>query len=179
MRTTVEVICVVILLILSVNISFAVKDYLYIVRFDKGEMFTDFDPQKVEVSLSKEYVKDGKISLKINYKDKAFVGEWKPMRAFWTGYSKINFFIYNDSNEERELIFRIKGARQPSKSPENTFETTLKLLPGYNEYSIDLTKAICNDGKSLLDLNGVYVYSFENKVEKPLTIYLSGFKLVK
>jgi len=169
------------LLISFLLISFvspAAKDYLYVVKFDKGEMFSDVSPD-INMSLSKEHGKDGKISLKIIYEKDGFLGEWKPVRAFWGDYSKLTFYIYNDSAEEKTLTLRIKGAKEPPKTPENTFEIVLKLPPKESFQEIDLKKAVCLDGKSLLDYSKIYVYSFDNKDGKPLTVYLSEFKLVK
>jgi len=167
------------IIMFTVNISFAARDYMYILKFDKGEMFNDFDPQKVEMSLSKEHAKDGKVSMKLVFKTNAGIGELKPTRAIWTGYSKVKFCIYNDSNEERELVFRVKGAKEPPNAPSNTYDVKLKLPPGESEHTINLTEAVCNDGVSRLDISRIYLYAFSNRSEKPLTIYVSDFKLVK
>ena len=155
------------------------RDYMYILKFDKGEMFSDFDAQKVSLSLSKEHGKDGKVCMKIEFKTNSSVGEWNPSRKMWSDYSKVAFHIFSEDTEERDLKFRVKGAAQPVNDPKNTFDTVLKIKPGDGDYTVDLSNAVCNDKESKLDTKSIYLYAFTNSSEKPLTIYLSDFKLMK
>lgn len=172
-------ILIVIVVLSLAGTSFAARDYMYILKFDKGEMFNDFDSQKVESSLSREHAKGSKVSMKLCFKTNAAIGELRPSRSIWTGYSKVKFNVFSEENDGRELVFRIKGAKEPPNDPSNTCDIKLKLPPGESEHTIDLTTVKCNDGTSSLDVSKVYLYAFSNKSEKPLTIYISDFKLVK
>jgi hypothetical protein len=155
------------------------RDFLYVLKFDKGELFSDFDAQKVSMSLSKEHGKDGKVCMKIEFKTNSSVGEWKPGRNCWDGYSKAVFHVFSEAAEERDLKFRVKGAVEPVNDPKNTFDTIIKIKPGDGDYTVDLAGAVCNDKASKLDIKNIYLYAFTNGAETPLTIYLSDFKLIK
>jgi|GEM_PF-6463424 len=155
------------------------KNFMYILKFDKGEMFSDFDPAQVEATLSKEHVKESKVNIKLNFKTKAGIGEWKPTRAIWKDFSKVKFWAFNESNEERQLKFVVKGAKQPPNADTNRMDHICKLPPGESEHIIDLKTEKCKDGVSYLDLSNIYLYAFSNPEEKPLTVYISDLQIIK
>lgn len=168
-----------VLYIQDVYVATEEGDYQYILKFHKGDVFTVVR-DKAQVSLSKKHAKK-KYSLKLDFKGgPTWVGEFQPQRQFWTGFSKVEISIYNDSDKERIIWFTVKGAdtKKPN-APSNTFITPLKLPPGESEHSIDLTRAICADGRTLLDYSKIYLYNFGHRSEEPFVIYLREFKLVK
>ena len=153
------------------------RDFMNILKFDKGEMFNDFS--NASQALSKEHGKDGKVCMKITYNGKGWMGEMNPARKVWSDFSRVQFVIFNDSTSEREIRFTIKGAKEPPNAPENTSSTPLTIPPGESTQTVDLTKIICLDGKSPLDYSKIYIYAFSSRSEEPLTIYISDFKLIK
>ncbi|OGF50778.1 MAG: hypothetical protein A2231_05470 [Candidatus Firestonebacteria bacterium RIFOXYA2_FULL_40_8] len=174
-----NVIMTVLLAACFTSVSFG-KDFLYIMKFDKGEMFGDFNQAKAIVSLSKKNTKDGKLGIKIKYSEKGiWVGEWGPLRRKWNEFSKVTFYIFNEEEKERQIVFRIKGAKNPVNTPENTVEVKIKLPAGASEHTVNIAAELCMDGKSTLDLSSIAGYSFVNMEDDPLTIVVSEFKLLK
>ncbi|OGF51253.1 MAG: hypothetical protein A2231_07020 [Candidatus Firestonebacteria bacterium RIFOXYA2_FULL_40_8] len=156
------------------------KDFMFILKFDKGEMFNDFDPSKVEMGLAKEHMAKGaKVSMKLMFKTKCGIGELHPGRAAWGEFTKMTFTVYNDSKEERKMKVIVKGAKEPANGDTNRMDYVCKLPPGESVQTIDLTKEKCKDGTSTLDLSKIYLYAFSNPDEEPLTVYISDLKLVK
>jgi len=157
----------------------AVKESKFILKFDKGETFTPHDTF-TEASLTKEHATEGeKYRMKITYKGKGSVGEFGPTRAFWGDYPKVCFNVFSESPVERNMIFRVKGAKEPLNGPQNTLDAKIKVPSGESVQVIDMTKELCNDGKSLVDASKVYLYGISNREEEPLVIYVGSFRLVK
>ena len=166
------------ILALSIGISFAVKDSIYILRFDKGESFNDCS-SGITTTLTKEHAKK-KYGMKIVWEKGGWVGEMGGIRSVWEGYSKVSVHIFNPSDKEAEINFCIKGAKQEEpNAPSNTHFSLLKLPVGDSDHIIDLTTAMCSDGKSKLDYSRIYIWNFMNKKDEPLTIYVSELQLLK
>ncbi|OGF48627.1 MAG: hypothetical protein A2231_01505 [Candidatus Firestonebacteria bacterium RIFOXYA2_FULL_40_8] len=173
-------IIITVFLVLGISASSFGKDFLYIMKFEKGEMFGDFNQAKAVVSLTKNNTKDGKLGIRIKYAEKGiWVGEWGPLRRKWDEFFKVTFYIFNEEKEEKQIVFRVKGAKNPVNTPENTVEVKIKLPAGKSEHIINISKELCLDGKSTLDLSVIAGYSFVNMEDEPLTIDISEFKLLK
>ena len=172
-----KVLCLSIILMLQTP-SFA-RDYMEILRFDKGDVFND---GAGEQALSKQHGKNGKVCMKITFKEgsEEWIGELNPGKKAWGNFKYVKFHVFNDEQEERELNFTIKGAKEPPNDKSNWYEKIFKLKPGENDCEIALDSAVCVDGKSKLDYSKIYLYAFRtDKSGKPLTIFISDFKLTK
>ncbi len=142
-----------------------------ILNVNKGEL--PDDSSECSPSLTEENVaKEGEFSMKVEFNKAGWLGMFKPKKGSWTGFKKLKFILVNPSESViKDVGFCVKGAKM-TNTPENRKDFKFEIPAGKKEFTLNLVGEICNDGKSPLDINQVYIWNFCNYTDQKVSFYV-------
>ena len=152
--------------------AFSYAKKIPLLNFSKGEMPTD--NANCSVSLSEEHSdREGDFTLRIDFdgKGEGSAGEFQPKKGSWAVYKKAKYIVFNPSDKEVEFAFSVKGAKM-TNTPENRKDWKIKLPPGRSEQEVSFEGAVCDDGKTPLDISRIFIWKFRYYNSQAATVYV-------
>jgi VanZ family protein len=160
------------------------KQFPVMANFENQLELSRWRSIRAELSVTREYVRHGQQSMKIIFKPHRKISEvfFQYFESDWKDYNKLNFSLFNTSNESFGVTLKIYDEEHYYSYHEYTdrFNLTIELKPGWNEINIPLNKIKAAPESRQIDLENIYFFSFFcHKLKQPKVVYLDYLYLSK